>query len=90
MKSTSVSETDLKEQAVTEVEHDLEMLGLSTLFRCDGCGVQAFAAATKGDLIIFLCRKQFLVHSPALQEQGWAIEDRTHLLNEKPSVSANV
>ena len=87
MKNTLKSESDLE---TTEMSPDLTALGLSTIFRCDRCGAQAFTAATKGDLMLLFCRHHTNKHRGRLVELGWQIDDRTHLLNEKPSVSANV
>lgn len=88
MKNTLKSESD----SVTETEMplDLSALGLSTVFRCDRCGAQAYTAVAKDDLMLLFCRHHTNKHRGRLVETGWTIDDRTHLLNENPSVSANV
>ena len=87
MKNTLKSESDLE---TTEMSPDLTALGLSTIFRCDRCGAQAFTAATKGDLMLLFCRHHTNKHRDGLLRGDWDIDDRTHLLNEKPSISATV
>lgn len=87
MKDTLRSET---EQEVGSKSQTMSELGDSTVFRCDACGAQAFAAATKGDMLLLFCGHHFRKHSPALDNQGWTHHDYTHKINEKPSQSANV
>lgn len=71
--------------------------------RCQKCGAQAFYIAQKprtepaphahvddkdNDELAFCAHhgKKFM---PGLVSQGWNVLDFTHMLNEKPSVSAN-
>lgn len=86
MNNTLKSETGLGEKSVSPM---IEGLGDSTLFRCDSCGAQAFAAAVKGDMLLMFCGHHFRKHAPALDAQGWDHHDHTHKINKKPSVSAN-
>lgn len=68
-----------------------EDLGVSTLFRCDNCtSAQAFMAAVKDDMTLMFCKHHGERHLAALDADGWKVYDKTHLLNEKPSVSASV
>lgn len=67
----------------------LNDLGTSTLFRCDACGAQAFAAAVKSDLMLLFCGHHHRRYGNTLEAQGWDVHDHTHKINEKPSVSAN-
>lgn len=58
--------------------------------RCDRCGAQAFAAAyhaVHGTLLF--CGHHFNKHQVSLVEQGFEMQDETHKINDKPSVSAN-
>lgn len=64
-------------------------LGVNTVFRCDSCQAQAFSAATKDELMLFFCGHHFKRHADALDTLGWTVYDKTHLINQKPSVSAN-
>lgn len=64
-------------------------LGISALFRCDGCGAQAFAAATRDNSLLLFCGHHSKKHLAALERDGWDLHDRTHLINETPSISAN-
>lgn len=64
-------------------------LGVSTVFRCDSCDAQAFAAASKDDMLLLFCGHHAKRHTSALDSQGWELHDKTHLINEQPSVSAN-
>lgn len=89
MKSTLKSENDLVMTGIPMIP-DLELLGTNTLFRCDRCGAQAFTAAIKGELMLLWCRHHTNKNRETLESDGWEIDDRTHLLNENPSVSANV
>lgn len=68
----------------------MDELGVSALFRCDSCQAQAFAAATSDYGMLLFCGHHMKRHAPKLQESGWEIHDKTHLINEEPSVSATV
>ena len=69
-----------------------QIIGKSTAFRCDhgGCGAQAFAASFKDDMMLLWCGHHKRRHEYALTLDQWEIFDNTHLINEKPSVSATV
>lgn len=65
-------------------------LGVSTLFRCDACQAQAFAAATSEHGMLLFCGHHMKRHAAKLESDGWDIHDKTRLINDEPSVSANV
>lgn len=70
---------------------DLADLGQSTFHRCDHCGHQAFGAARKmGHTTLIFCGHSLSKHYDMLVQNGWEIDDRRELINEEPSVSANV
>lgn len=68
----------------------IDELGISAVFRCDSCQAQAFTAAVSDHGMLLLCGHHTKRHAPALRDSGWTIHDKTHLINEEPSVSANV
>jgi hypothetical protein len=59
------------------------------LDRCDSCKSQAFIVATKGDFELLFCGHHGNKNMEALIAKGWEVQDDTHLINEKPSPSAN-
>lgn len=67
----------------------IDDLGVSSLFRCDSCGAQAFGAVTKDDMLLLFCGHHLNKHSSKLVSDNWDIHDKTHLINVEPSVSAN-
>lgn len=67
----------------------LSDLGISTVFRCDACSAQAFCAATSEYGMLLFCGHHLKRHRDALEAGEWEIHDKTHLINEQPSVSAN-
>ena len=68
----------------------LDNLGQSTFHVCDRCGHQAFAAARRaGHTTLLFCGHHLAQHYDMLVQDGWEIEDRRNLINEKASVSAN-
>ena len=63
---------------------------LSTLDRCDRCGVQAFVAShLPSHHRLLFCGHHFSRHEPVLLSQGWAIQDERKKINVTPSISAN-
>lgn len=82
---------DTQDRPETQVSkaYDFNDLGVTTRHRCDRCGAQAFALASRSDMRLTLCGHHSRMYAPALIGKGWIIDDRTHLINEKPSVSAN-
>lgn len=81
------------ESSIRSEANDLsQIIGRSTAFRCDNadCGAQAFAASFKDELMLMWCGHHKRRHEYALTLDGWEIFDNTHLINEKPSVSAGV
>ena len=86
MKSMSNLESEQKTSSETMIPMD--DLGINTVFRCDACGVQAFTAAMKDAMLLLLCGHHTNRHRDALESDGWNVDDKTHLINEKPSVSA--
>ena len=85
---TKPQETESKSQTTSDSFADL---GENMNYRCDACGAaQAFAMATKDNYSLFFCGHHHNAHAPALGAQGWDIVDRTDLINQKPSTSANV
>lgn len=63
---------------------DLDDLGVSTMFRCDRCGAQAYGCAVKGELALFFCGHHLNAFEKSLVSDGWEIDRRTHLINKKP------
>ena len=64
--------------------------------RCDlACPAQAFVRATSYKTIdgrpytLDFCAHHYAEHTVALASGGWAIHDERHLINDKPSPSAN-
>lgn len=68
---------------------DYPDLGTSTFVRCDKCNVQAFMAASKGELELFFCGHHGREYEVTLAAGGWDIFDRTHKINEKPTPSTS-
>lgn len=63
---------------------DIEVLGTSTVFRCDGCGAQAYGMASLNDMMLFFCGHHLNKNTAALESAGWSIDNRTGLINKKP------
>lgn len=62
--------------------------------RCERCGAQGFMRAQKvtenGETVRWtFCGNHGRKYLKKLLEQGYLIDDQTHRINEKPSVSAN-
>lgn len=58
--------------------------------RCERCRAESFIVFTHPDHEDFAgCRHHGLEWEAAFVLTGWVMWDYTHLLNEKPSVSAN-
>lgn len=57
--------------------------------RCDRCGAQAFVAALFAVGELLFCAHHARVYRDALVEQAIEVWDGTHMINEKPSLSAN-
>lgn len=82
-----MSTSTLESQAPTTVA---VATTLNVTDRCDRCNAQAFVVARKGDMSeLLFCGHHGRKHMSALVAQGFDIEDQTHRINEKPSVSAN-
>jgi hypothetical protein len=63
---------------------------LQQMDRCDSCRAQAFMRATKGGRAdLLFCGHHGRRHQASLIAQGFIVDDQTHRINEKPSVSAN-
>lgn len=59
--------------------------------RCDRCGAQAFVEVTLEAGVLMFCGHHFAKHEDALVLSGAKLTvDERHLINLKPSVSANV
>lgn len=58
--------------------------------RCDRCGAQAFYAAFIGASVLMFCMHHGRQYMDALCEVADDIYDGTGMINNKPSVSANV
>jgi hypothetical protein len=71
-------------QDATEGQFDL-----SKADRCDRCTAQAFVVARQGSMMLLFCGHHYARNEVALDEQGFTIDDFRHLINAKPSVSAN-
>ncbi len=69
---------------LAEVQFDL-----SKADRCDRCTAQAFVVARQGSLMLLFCGHHYARNEVALDEQGFTIDDFRHLINARPSVSAN-
>lgn len=76
MTNTSQLENEQSEESKTV----LDDLGISALFRCDSCSSKAYAAATKGDLMLLFCGHHARKFEPGLLAAEWDIEDCTHHL----------
>lgn len=82
-----MSTSTLESQAPTTIA---TATALNVTDRCDRCNAQAFIIARKGETSSLLfCGHHGRKYMPALVTQGFDIEDQTHRINEKPSVSAN-
>ena len=62
---------------------------LSKADRCDRCTAQAFVVARQDGMMLLFCGHHYARNEVALDEQGFTIDDFRHLINAKPSVSAN-
>ncbi|RZS87156.1 hypothetical protein EV189_2579 [Motilibacter rhizosphaerae] len=57
--------------------------------RCDKCGAQAFVRARLAGGELLFCGHHARTYAPALAAAGAVVRDDTHLINVKPSQSAN-
>lgn len=57
--------------------------------RCDRCGAQAFVAALFSTSELLFCAHHARLYRDTLVEQAIEVWDGTHMINEKPSISAN-
>lgn len=63
--------------------------------RCDRCGAQAFVAVTipvparATNVELLFCGHHYSRHEQVFASQGYQVHDERHLINDKPSVSAN-
>jgi len=57
--------------------------------RCERCGAESFIVFTKGSMTLPACRHHGLEWEAKMLLTEWIMWDYTHLLNERPSVSAN-
>lgn len=68
--------------------------------RCDACSAQAFILVHKTVALmggahvsikeLLFCGHHYAQHAEALSDEGWGVKhNNLHLLNVKPSVSAN-
>ena len=77
--------TDVVEEVVEDAPRELNRM----TDRCDRCGAEAFIVASIEESVLLFCGHHGAKHMTALESAGWSVEDHRHLINEKPSISAN-
>ena len=77
-------------EARPQIDSD-DDLGHNRSIRCDKarCPAQASVRATKSDLRLYFCVHHGKMYAPTMIGEGWIVTDKTNLINEKPSPSAN-
>lgn len=76
--------------APTSTKQEVKSVALNVADRGDCCGAQAFGRALKpGHSTLLFCGHHLAKHLDRLVADGWAIDDQRHLINAKPSPSAD-
>ncbi len=84
-----MEDTLVNQDALTATPVEVGLYELRVADRCDSCGAQAFAVASKKvegkQMEVLLCGHHLRESTPSLIAQGFSIQDDTHRINEKPS-----
>lgn len=81
--TTSTLERETQTQKSTSEE-----IAWNKTTRCDACGAQAFVHAEKNGSGLLFCGHHGREYMPALIAQGFGIDDRTDMINNKSESSA--